>query len=71
MIGVIEARGKTCKVVQWQIIPDIKGGYMGFSVNNNVRWVGKIDWELRKFHGNLHGILLNHSEISGILPLRA
>jgi flavorubredoxin len=25
---------------------------MGFSVKNNVRWVGKIDWELRKFHGD-------------------
>jgi len=25
---------------------------MGFSVKNNIRWVGKIDWELRKFHGD-------------------
>ena len=25
---------------------------MGFRVKNNVRWVGKIDWELRKFHGD-------------------
>ena len=24
---------------------------MSFKVNNNVTWVGKIDWELRKFHG--------------------
>lgn len=22
------------------------------NVKNNVTWVGKIDWELRKFHGN-------------------
>lgn len=25
---------------------------MDFKVKNNVQWVGKIDWELRKFHGN-------------------
>ncbi|AET66331.1 putative flavoprotein [Desulfosporosinus orientis DSM 765] len=25
---------------------------MGFQVNNNVQWVGKIDWELKKFHGD-------------------
>jgi len=25
---------------------------MGFKVKNNIYWVGKIDWELRKFHGN-------------------
>lgn len=25
---------------------------MSFRVVNNVYWVGKIDWELRKFHGN-------------------
>jgi flavorubredoxin len=24
---------------------------MGFTVTRNVAWVGKIDWELRKFHG--------------------
>ena len=24
---------------------------MNVSVKNNVHWVGKIDWELRKFHG--------------------
>jgi len=24
---------------------------MGFIINDNVTWVGKIDWELRKFHG--------------------
>jgi anaerobic nitric oxide reductase flavorubredoxin len=24
---------------------------MTFKINNNVTWVGKIDWELRKFHG--------------------
>ncbi len=24
---------------------------MSFKVSNNVTWVGKIDWELRKFHG--------------------
>ena len=25
---------------------------MSFNVKNNIYWVGKIDWELRKFHGN-------------------
>ena len=25
---------------------------MSLSIKNNVYWVGKIDWELRKFHGN-------------------
>ena len=25
---------------------------MSFIVKNNIHWVGKIDWELRKFHGN-------------------
>ena len=25
---------------------------MSFNIKNNVFWVGKIDWELRKFHGN-------------------
>ncbi|MCX6671272.1 MAG: MBL fold metallo-hydrolase, partial [Euryarchaeota archaeon] len=25
---------------------------MNIPVKNNVSWVGKIDWELRKFHGN-------------------
>ncbi|MBN1141613.1 MAG: MBL fold metallo-hydrolase, partial [Deltaproteobacteria bacterium] len=25
---------------------------MPFTIKNNVSWVGKIDWELRKFHGN-------------------
>ena len=25
---------------------------MNIKVKNNVFWVGKIDWELRKFHGN-------------------
>jgi len=25
---------------------------MSFNIKNNVSWVGKIDWELRKFHGN-------------------
>ncbi len=25
---------------------------MAFKIKNNVSWVGKIDWELRKFHGN-------------------
>jgi len=24
---------------------------MGFKINDNVTWVGKIDWELKKFHG--------------------
>ncbi|HWJ02509.1 MAG TPA: anaerobic nitric oxide reductase flavorubredoxin, partial [Verrucomicrobiae bacterium] len=24
---------------------------MGFKVSENVTWVGKIDWEVRKFHG--------------------
>jgi flavorubredoxin len=26
--------------------------YMNISVKGNVSWVGKIDWELQKFHGN-------------------
>ncbi len=25
---------------------------MAFNVKNNIQWVGKIDWELRKFHGD-------------------
>jgi anaerobic nitric oxide reductase flavorubredoxin len=25
---------------------------MSFTVKNNIKWVGKIDWELRKFHGD-------------------
>lgn len=25
---------------------------MNFTVKNNIQWVGKIDWELRKFHGD-------------------
>ena len=25
---------------------------MSIKVKNNVYWVGKTDWELRKFHGN-------------------
>ena len=25
---------------------------MSFKIKNNVYWVGKIDWEIRKFHGN-------------------
>jgi len=25
---------------------------MSFKVKNNIHWVGKIDWELRKFHGD-------------------
>jgi flavorubredoxin len=29
-----------------------KGGYMSFKIKNNVFWVGKTDWELRKFHGD-------------------
>ncbi|MDA8442212.1 MAG: anaerobic nitric oxide reductase flavorubredoxin, partial [Peptococcaceae bacterium] len=24
---------------------------MAFQINDSVTWVGKIDWELRKFHG--------------------
>lgn len=24
---------------------------MGFTIKNNIAWIGKIDWELRKFHG--------------------
>jgi flavorubredoxin len=29
------------------------GGFnMSFRVKNNIHWVGKIDWELRSFHGN-------------------
>ncbi|MBT8374228.1 MAG: MBL fold metallo-hydrolase, partial [Deltaproteobacteria bacterium] len=25
---------------------------MSINVKNNIYWVGKIDWELRKFHGD-------------------
>ena len=25
---------------------------MKINIKNNIDWVGKIDWELRKFHGN-------------------
>ena len=25
---------------------------MSFQVKNNIHWVGKIDWELRRFHGH-------------------
>ena len=25
---------------------------MSINIKNNVVWVGKIDWELRKFHGD-------------------
>ena len=25
---------------------------MSITVKNNIKWVGKIDWELRKFHGD-------------------
>jgi flavorubredoxin len=25
---------------------------MSIWVRNNIHWVGKIDWELRKFHGD-------------------
>ncbi len=25
---------------------------MSFNIKNNIFWVGKVDWELRKFHGN-------------------
>ena len=25
---------------------------MSIRIKNNIHWVGKIDWELRKFHGN-------------------
>jgi flavorubredoxin len=25
---------------------------MSFKIKNNVFWVGKTDWELRKFHGD-------------------
>ncbi|MHA1915968.1 MAG: anaerobic nitric oxide reductase flavorubredoxin [Promethearchaeota archaeon] len=25
---------------------------MGFKIKNNVFWIGKIDWEIKKFHGN-------------------
>ncbi len=28
------------------------GNHMNIPVKNNVSWVGKIDWDLRKFHGN-------------------
>jgi len=29
-----------------------KGECMSFKIKNNVFWVGKTDWELRKFHGD-------------------
>ena len=25
---------------------------MPFTIKNNITWVGKVDWELRKFHGD-------------------
>ncbi len=25
---------------------------MGEKINGNVTWVGKVDWNIRKFHGN-------------------
>ena len=25
---------------------------MSFKINDTVTWVGKIDWELKKFHGD-------------------
>lgn len=28
-----------------------EGVKMSFKVTDNVTWVGKIDWELKKFHG--------------------
>lgn len=28
-----------------------KGAKMGFKIKENIDWVGKIDWEIRKFHG--------------------
>jgi flavorubredoxin len=28
------------------------GAMKCITVKNNVTWVGKIDWDLRKFHGN-------------------
>jgi len=32
---------------------DKRGGInMSIRVKNNIHWVGKIDWELRKFHGD-------------------
>ena len=24
---------------------------MGFKINDHLKWVGNIDWDLRKFHG--------------------
>ena len=30
---------------------------MSINVKNNVFWVGKIDWELRKFHGDEYSTL--------------
>lgn len=29
-----------------------KGDFMSIHIKNNISWVGKIDWELRKFHGD-------------------
>ena len=30
----------------------LRGNFMKINLKNSIDWVGKIDWELRKFHGN-------------------
>jgi len=34
------------------ILINYLGDLMSFKVKNNVYWVGKVDWELQKFHGD-------------------
>jgi len=51
---------------------------LSFNIKNNVYWVGKTDWELRRFHGHEYSVdldkidyvIANHAEIdhSGALP---
>ena len=40
---------------------------MSFKVKNNVTWVGKIDWELRKFHGDEYRRY--QQQVSQIIPM--
>lgn len=36
----------------FQTPKNIRRSTMSFEINKNVKWVGKIDWELKKFHGD-------------------
>ena len=38
---------------------------MGFTINEKVTWVGKIDWELRRFHGDEYSV----DRSSAIIPI--